>query len=321
MALNASDFNATCHAACTADEGCVELCVAESNPEIVVDPLSIVIAVVLIGLSGLFSGLTLGLMSLDPQGLKVMIAGGNPAERRQAERILPVREQGNLLLCTLLLGNTLVNAVIAIFLSELTSGLVGTLVTTALILIFGEILPQSVCSRHALAIGAFTLPIVQVFIVLCYPVAYPISVLLDRMLGREISGVFSRHGLLALVRLNLTDKAHNEQSGLTSQDGKLLVGALSYADVQVGDVMTPLERVFSLPYDATLDHSTIVTVLNKGHTRIPIYREADPSQIVALLFCKDLLGVGFERRLARVRSTSTRRRQGGCRSSSPSKGC
>ena len=83
MALNASDFNATCHAACTADEGCVELCVAESNPEIVVDPLSIVIAVVLIGLSGLFSGLTLGLMSLDPQGLKVMIAGGNPTERRQ----------------------------------------------------------------------------------------------------------------------------------------------------------------------------------------------------------------------------------------------
>ena len=142
-----------------------------------------------------------------------------------------VRKSGNLLLCTLLLGNTLVNAVIAIFLSELTSGLVGTLVTTALILIFGEILPQSVCSRHALAIGAFTLPIVQVFIVLCYPVAYPISVLLDRMLGREISGVFSRHGLLALVRLNLTDKAHNEQSGLTSQDGKLLVGALSYADV------------------------------------------------------------------------------------------
>ena len=100
MDFNASDFNATCHAACALDAGCVELCVEESSAEVVVDPLSVVIAVVLLGLSGLFSGLTLGLMSLDVQGLQIIIAGGDPVERRQAERILPVREDGNLLLCT-----------------------------------------------------------------------------------------------------------------------------------------------------------------------------------------------------------------------------
>ena len=100
------DFNATCHAACALDAGCVELCVEESSAEVAVDPLSIGAAVVLLGLSGLFSGLTLGLMSLDPQGLKIIIAGGDPVERRQAERILPVREQGNLLLCTPMLTCT-----------------------------------------------------------------------------------------------------------------------------------------------------------------------------------------------------------------------
>ena len=94
------DFNVTCHAACALDAGCVELCVEESSAEVVVDPLMIGVAVVLLGLSGLFSGLTLGLMSLDPQGLKIIIAGGDPVRRLQAERILPIRKKGNQLLCT-----------------------------------------------------------------------------------------------------------------------------------------------------------------------------------------------------------------------------
>ena len=94
------DFNVTCHAACALDAGCVELCVEESSAEVVVDPLMIGVAVVLLGLSGLFSGLTLGLMSLDPQGLKIIIAGGDPVRRFQAERILPIRKKGNQLLCT-----------------------------------------------------------------------------------------------------------------------------------------------------------------------------------------------------------------------------
>ena len=143
----------------------------DPEPDLAARNAALVAAIVLVAFSGLFSGLNLGLMSFSAEDLNIIIKGsGDPDERVWAQKILPLRDRGNLLLCTLLLGNTLVNAVIAIFLSELTSGLVGTLVTTALILIFGEILPQSVCSRHALAIGACTLPIVQVFIVLCYPV-------------------------------------------------------------------------------------------------------------------------------------------------------
>jgi hypothetical protein len=157
-------------------------------------------AVSLVLLSGLFSGLNLGLMSFTDDDLGLVIEGSSDqAEVANAKAIRPVRAQGNLLLCTLLLGNTLVNAVIAILLSDLTSGLVGTLVTTALILVFGEIVPQSVCSRHALAVGAAVLPIVKAFVFVCWPIAYPISVLLDWLLGREISGVFSRQGLLALI--------------------------------------------------------------------------------------------------------------------------
>ena len=71
--------------------------------------LNIVLACCLLVLSGLFSGLTLGLMSLDMVSLEILAEGGEEQEREFAKKILPVRAKGNLLLCTLLLGNTMVN--------------------------------------------------------------------------------------------------------------------------------------------------------------------------------------------------------------------
>lgn len=81
------------------------------------------IIVLLVALSGLFSGLTLGLMGLDKVGLEIImgasrerLAGGEEAaeaakrDAAYAKKIYPVRQSGNLLLCTLLIGNVMVNA-------------------------------------------------------------------------------------------------------------------------------------------------------------------------------------------------------------------
>ena len=70
---------------------------------------NLLIAFFLLCMSGLFSGLTLGLMSLDMVSLEILRDGGEGEERAYAAKIIPIREKGNLLLCTLLLGNTMVN--------------------------------------------------------------------------------------------------------------------------------------------------------------------------------------------------------------------
>ena len=148
------------------------------------------IAAGLIVMSGFFSGLNLGLMSLAPDELKVVMEGSADEQaKRDAAKIYPLRKRGNLLLCTLLLGNTLVNALIAVLLADATSGLIGSLLTTALILIFGEIIPQSICSRYGLRTGAVALPFVYLFVGLCFVICYPLSKILDWALGREITAV------------------------------------------------------------------------------------------------------------------------------------
>ena len=130
--------------------------------------------IVLICFSGLFSGLTLGLLGLDLIGLEIVMEAGSEEEKEYASIIYPLRKNGNLLLCTLLLGNVAVNALLSILLADLTSGLVGFLVSTILIVIFGEIVPQASCSRYALYIGAKTVPLVKIILMCLYIFAKPI---------------------------------------------------------------------------------------------------------------------------------------------------
>ena len=69
----------------------------------------------------------------------------------------PIRKNGHLLLVTLLLANVIVNETLPIVMDDVLGGggVSAVLASTALIVIFGEIIPQSVCSRYGLAVGAF----------------------------------------------------------------------------------------------------------------------------------------------------------------------
>ena len=46
-------------------------------------------------------------------------------------------------------------------------------------------MPQAVCSRYGLAVGAYSAWFVQLLMIVCWPVAFPISKVLDAVLGHE----------------------------------------------------------------------------------------------------------------------------------------
>merc|ERR1711915_454304 len=97
-----------------------------------------------------------GLMSLDQTELKIVMNTGTDEEKRYANDILPVRALGNFLLCSILLGNVLVNNTLTIMLDTILGGggMVAVIGSTLAIVVFGEIIPQAICSRHGLAVGA-----------------------------------------------------------------------------------------------------------------------------------------------------------------------
>lgn len=263
------------------DEPYVRFTVVESNSTFLPIWLQISFIVLLLCLSGLFSGLNLGLMALDKTELKIIERCGNKSEKKYAKVISPLRRRGNFLLCTLLLGNVLVNNSLTILLDNITNGLIAVIGATAFIVVFGEIVPQAICSRHGLAVGAKTRFITYLFMILTFPLSFPISLLLDKVLGEEIGQVFSREKLQELVRVT------KDISALNENEEAIISGALSLIKKTVFDIMTPIEDVFMLDYNDVLNFETMTKIMKKGYSRIPVY-ENEKSNIVALLNIKDL---------------------------------
>jgi len=172
--------------------------------------------------------------------------------------------------------------------ADLTDGLVGLALSTLSIVILGEIVPQAACSRYGLYIGANTVWLVKIFIALMYILAWPISIILDIILGRDIGQVYSAAELHKLIRIHVENPDAQEESGLNKDDGNLLTGALEYKDKTVADVMTTLEKVFMLESQTRLTFQIMMEIYKSGFTRIPIY-EIDRQNIVGILFTKDLI--------------------------------
>ena len=284
-----------CVAACgaAADATCATACFTASGWEIPAEPFlprtpSLILGCCLILLSALFSGLTLGLMSLDPVGLEIIAEGGDAEEREYAKQIIPVRKNGNLLLCTLLLGNTAVNSMISILMASVTNGIMGLLVSTLSIVILGEITPQALCSRHGLYIGAKTIWIMKFFIMLLFVVAWPISLVLDRILGVDIGTFHTTEELKHLVRVHVEKPQGQEESGLNQQDATMLTGVLEYKHMTVADVMTDLDKVYMIELNTKMSFAVLMDIYKSGFTRIPVY-EGTRSNIVGILFTKDLI--------------------------------
>jgi len=238
----------------------------------------------LVMLSAMFSGLTLGLLSLSLEGLDILISAGDDRQRGYARRIYPLRRRGNLLLCTLLLGNTLVNALIAILSASMTSGLVGGLLSTIIIVIFGEIIPQSICNRHGLRIGAASVVIVLPIMILLFPFTWPIARVLDIVLGREMGTSYNKRQRDALLDMQVADPV----AGLTEDDKQILASALTFAEKQVHTIMTPLPDIFTISITDVLHSDRLKEIYQSGYTRIPVYQDRR-DRIVGVVFAKDLI--------------------------------
>lgn len=246
-----------------------------------------IVSTCLVLFAGFVSGLSLGLMSQDRVDMMVLMRSGTAREKSYASKIMPVIKDTHFTLVTLLLCNAIALEALPIFLNKLIGEVTAIILSVTVVLVFGEIVPQALCVRYGLIIGAYTAWLVRVLRIVTFPVSYPVSKILDWAMGADHTVLFKRQQLKALVAIHHADEGLGGK--LSEDEVNVIVGALDMHTKTAESAMTPINKVFMLPSDAKLDYETLQRVVESGHSRIPVHAPENRKKILGCLLTKDLV--------------------------------
>jgi metal transporter CNNM len=249
------------------------------------------VIVLLITLSAVCSGLNIALMSLKPADLRRKAQLGD----RSAAAVLPLRERAHLALASILISNVAVISATSLVLGDHFNGFIAGIISTLLIVIFGEVIPQALFISRALVFTARLVPLLRLMIFLTYPISKPLQLLLDRLLGPEHSPLQSRRELGLLIG----EHAESEDSELDDDELDIMRGALSLSEKHVSEIMTPLGKVYWLKPDTLIDAAKIDEIKLHGRSRIPVFNKSR-TEAIGILLMKDLVDIDFDERHYRI---------------------
>jgi metal transporter CNNM len=206
--------------------------------------------------------------------MKIKAQSGTPQEKEYANRVIPIISNHHLLLVSLMLWNASATEALPIFLDKIVPEYVAIIISVTLVLMFGEIIPASILTGpKQLEIAANLVPLVYLVLIVFFPLAYPISKLLDYIIGhdegmtmynrKEIATMMWLQHEEGLRRQSLHQKSKSNTRDTPSDDMgfrdtmhheevTIIGGALKYRDMKVSDVMTHAQNIFMISAEDTL---------------------------------------------------------------------
>lgn len=261
------------------------------------DPSTWIVAAVILSLlvfSGFFSGSETALTAASRGKLRSM-ADKDDRAAKGAQKALDLKEDNERLIGGILLGNNLVNILATSLATVLFTTLLGegaivaaTLVMTALVLIFAEVLPKTYAITNPETSAARIARPIALIIALIAPVVAVVRIVVRavlRLFGLRIDAGANMLSVQEEIMGALTI-GHQEGSVEKEQRDRLL-GALDLHERTVEEIM--LHRSGIEMIDADDDPQAILSqALQSRHTRLPVFRD-DPENIVGVVHAKDLL--------------------------------
>jgi Mg2+/Co2+ transporter CorB len=245
----------------------------------------------LLVMSGFFSGSETALTAASRGKLKAQADKGS----KGAARALLITEDNERLIGSVLLGNNLVNILATSLATALLTRLFGesgvavaTLVMTATVLIFAEVLPKTYAITNAERAAAMVSGPIQVVVKLFAPVVSAVRLLVRGVL--RLFGVKTdpdSHILAVRDEIAGALTLGQSEGVVQKEDRDRILGALDLGERTVEEIMLHRSQIEMI--DAETDPEDLLRhLLDSPHTRLPVY-QGDPDNIVGVVHAKDLL--------------------------------
>jgi len=254
------------------------------------DIIKILLIIVLLICSALISGSEVAFFSLSKTDLKKI----SSSNARSLKLIALLRANPRRLLATLLVSNNFINISIVLLLASF--GQLFDFISlpdwlnfvlevgfiTALILLFGEILPKVYANRKPISFSkkmAFPVQILDkyLFFFITIPMSKMTKFIQDKLVFKKPN--------LSVDKLsdafNLTDKSET-----SSEEKKIFKGIISFGSIEVKQVMKPRIDVFSV--SKTMSYTDLIKQVRENrYSRIPVFDETIDN-VTGVIYLKDL---------------------------------
>ena len=264
--------------------------------------------------AGMMSGLTVGYLSVDKLTMELREKTGTQMEKEYSKVILPVLSNHHWLLCTLLLMNSFAMEALPVFLDRVFSRLTAVIISVTLLLIFGEVIPQALCTGpRQIQIAAMAAPMTRFLMIVSWPITYWLGKCLDIILGEQGKTRYQNQDLKALVEMHTYEaikKISEEEEknpyiakedipkpsntmGLSPEEANLMISALEIRDKKVVEIMISFDKVYSIKHEEPINRKKVLEILDKGFSRIPVFRNDDKTDLIGILRIKQLISIDF----------------------------
>jgi len=200
---------------------------------------SIIAILVCVLLSAYFSATETAFSSLNKTRIKVLVDQGN----KRAKLVLYLTENYDKLLSTILIGNNIVNIALSSIATVLFIHLIGepdgatvsTVITTIVVLIFGEVTPKSIAKDHPEGFAMFSAPLINLLRIIFAPFNAFFTLwkkLIGKIFRSDNDNKMSQEELLILL------EEVEEEGGIDEEEGELLRNAVEFGDISAKDILT-----------------------------------------------------------------------------------
>lgn len=246
---------------------------------------NIILFTILVALSAFFSSSETAFTSANAIRLRHAAEAGD----KKAALALKLHKKYDALLSTILIGNNIVNigssAIATVFFIELFpryGATIATVVTTILLLFFGEITPKSLGKVYAEPVAKrFSAPL-HLLMILFTPFVWLFEkwrLLVSRVIPIIDDDRISEEELLSIV-----DEAHSDGS-IEWKEHRLVKAAIEFDDREIASILTP--RVDTIGFDINDSLEEIEQLyLNTPYSRLIIY-DGTYDKIIGTMHGKD----------------------------------